>query len=776
MKTQAIEMQINASPKVNNGGLFANLKYDLPAGIAVFLISIPLSLGIALASGAPLFSGLIAGIIGGLIVAPLSGSSLGISAPTAGLAIVVLTAIEKLGFNGFLLALMVAGVFQIVMGLTRAGVIAYYFPSSVINGMLSGIGVVLFLKQIPHAMGYDRDYEGDTSFFQADSYSSFSELAHMLEFSSPTAIMIALISLAILMLWEQPFMKKYRFFQLFQGVLAAILGAVLINQGLQTFYPELALSGNHLVTIPVLQNPGDLLSQLHYPDFSQFGNPAIYLAALTLAVVASLKTLLSLEAVDQMDPDKRVTPANRELIVQGIGNACSGLLGGLPLAQVIVRSSIGIQSGAKTKATGVICGLLLLFAVILIPTLLNKIPLASLASVLLLVGYKLIRPKAFKSMYKAGMYHFIPFCVTILGMVFTDLLIGLIIGLITALFSILLENYKSAFYLNESHIGNKTILRLSEHVSFLNKANIQKTFEQLPNNSEVIIDATRSKYIDYDVFEIIENFKIEAKRKNIKLTIENLRGYGVLAPVENARAPTYDTQKSLTPAKVLTLLKEGNERFVNNLKSNRNLLEQINDTRQGQFPVAIILSCMDSRTSVELIFDQGLGDVFSARVAGNVINDDILGSMEYACKLAGSKLIVVLGHSHCGAIRGACENVELDHLSGLLHKIKPAVDAVHAEESVEITANNNGLVQKVADKNVQLTVEQIKSKSPLLDAMVKSGEIGIVGAMYDIETGKVKFYSEEEYRSCSDSGTVCGEPRVALGVGCFDEDGALAEA
>ena len=345
-------------------------------------------------------------------------------------------------------------------------------------------------------------------------------------------------------------------------------------------------------------------------------------------------------------------------------------------------------------------------------------------------------------MYKAGMYHFIPFCVTILGMIFTDLLIGLGIGLTTALFSILLENYKSAFYFNESHIGNKTILRLSEHVSFLNKANIQQTFEQLPDHSEVIIDATRSKYIDYDVFEIIENFKIEAQRKHIKLTIENLRGYGVLKPVENARAPTYDTQQSLTPAKVLTLLKEGNERFVNNLKSNRNLLEQINDTRQGQFPIAIILSCMDSRTSVELIFDQGLGDVFSARVAGNVINDDILGSMEYACKIAGSKLIVVLGHSHCGAIKGACAKVELDHLSGLLQKIKPAVDAVHAEEMLEITADDDSLVQKVADKNVQLTVEQISSKSPLLDAMVTSGEIGIVGAMYDIETGKVKFYSD----------------------------------
>ncbi len=742
MKTQVIDMQLNNCPKANKGGLFSSLKYDLPAGIAVFLVAIPLSLGIAMASGAPLFSGLIAGIISGIIVAPLSGSALGISGPSAGLAVIVSLAIQKLGFNAFLLALIMAGVIQIVMGLTKAGVISYYFPSSVINGMLSGTGLILFLKQIPHAIGYDRDYEGDTSFLQPDSYSSFSELSHMLDFSSPTAIIIALLSLAILILWEQPFMKRYRFVHLLQGVLIVIFAGALINQGLQKFYPELALSGNHLVMIPVLKNTGDLLGQLHYPDFSQFGNPAIYLTALTLAVVASLKTLISVEAVDKMDPCKRVTSVNRELIIQGIGNACSGLIGGLPLAQVIVRSSISIQSGAKTKASGIICGMLLLFAVILIPALLNKIPLASLASVLLVAGYKLIRPKSFKIMYKAGMYHFVPFCITILSMVFTDLLIGLAIGLTTALFSILLENYKSAFYFNESHIGNKIILRLSEHVSFLNKANIQQTFEQLPDNSEVIIDATRSKYIDYDVFEIIENFKIEAQRKNIKLITENMRGYGVLKPVENARSPTYDTQQSLTPSKVLALLKEGNERFVNNLKSNRNLLEQINDTRQGQFPIAIILSCMDSRTSVELIFDQGLGDVFSARVAGNVINDDILGSMEYACKLAGSKLIVVLGHTHCGAIIGACENIKLDHLSSLLNKIKPAVNAVLCAGSAEINANNNGFVQNVADKNVQLTVEQIRSKSPLLGAMVKSGEIAIVGGMYDIETGKVKFYSD----------------------------------
>ena len=730
---------MNIKYLTNINGLLGNLKYDFPAGIAVFLIAIPLSLGIALASGAPLFAGLIAGILGGIVIAPISGSALGISGPTAALAIIVASAIEKLGFNGFLLALLIAGILQIIMGLFKAGVIAYYFPSSVINGMLSGIGIVLCLKQIPHAIGYDQDYEGDTAFFQSDNYSSFTELVNMLSYSSLTAFLIALISLAILILWEQPFMKKYSFFQLFQGVLIAITVSILINQNLLHFYPEWALKNNHLVTLPLLENTSDLLNQLHFPDFDQIYNPAIYLIALTLAVVASLKTLLSVEAVDKMDPLKRVTCPNRELIAQGIGNTFSGLLGGLPLAQIVVRSSVGIQSGGKTKATSIISGLLLLFAVLLIPQLLNQIPLASLASVLLVVGYKLVRPESFKVMYKAGAYHFVPFCLTILGMIFTDLLLGLLIGLIAALFSILLENYKSAFYFNESYIGNKTIIRFSEHVSFLNKANIKQTLEKLADNSELIIDATRSKFIDYDIFEIIQDFKIEAKRKNIKLSIENLRGYGVLKPLENVRAPNYNSQRALTPRKVLNLLKEGNERFVSNLRSNRNLLEQINDTQQGQFPIAIILSCMDSRTSVELIFDQGLGDVFSTRIAGNVINDDILGSMEYACMLAGSKLIVVLGHSHCGAIIGACDHVELDHLSGLLEKIKPAVNAVEIDESTRVTGDNENLVQKVANKNVELNVQLIRTKSPLLAAMESNSEIAIVGAMYDIETGKVKF-------------------------------------
>ncbi|NOT83630.1 MAG: bifunctional SulP family inorganic anion transporter/carbonic anhydrase [Methylococcaceae bacterium] len=731
-------------PKLNAANLSAlsHLKYDVPAGIAVFLVSIPLSLGIALASGVPLFSGLITGIIGGLVVASLGSSALGVSGAAAGLAVIAYTDIQQLGFNAFLLAVVMAGFIQIGLGLAKAGIIAYYFPSSVTNGMLSGIGLIILLKQIPHALGYDRDYEGDLSFIQADHNSSFSELANMLTFITPGAVLISSISLLILIIGEQPFIKKYRFFQLFQGVLLAIIAGIGTNQLLHTFYPPFALHNEHLVNLPVFLNTSDIIKAFNFADFTQLNNPAIYLTALTLALVASLETLLSIEAIDKLDPYKRVTPTNQELIAQGIGNICSGLLGGLPLTQVIIRSAINIRSGAKTKAASFIHGLLFLSAVLLIPALLNKIPLASLASILMVAGYKLASPSLFINMYRAGINNFIPFCATVLGLIFTDMLTGIIIGFGTALVSILIGNYKSAFYFKETYLNNKTIIKFSDHVSFLNKANILQTLNRLPNGSEVVIDASRAKYIDYDIFEIIQNFEQEAALKKIKLTIENLRGFGVLPPLEYARAQTYHSQQALTPSDVLALLKEGNARFVNNLEANRNFLEQVNDTQQGQFPIAIILSCMDSRTSVELIFDQGLGDVFSTRIAGNIINDDILGSMEYACKIAGSKLIVVLGHSHCGAIKGACAGVELDHLTGLLAKIKPAVDAICTEEAIVINGDNHQLVQKVADRNVQLTVQQIKQQSPLLASLSATGEIAIVGGMYDVETGKVNFFNE----------------------------------
>ncbi len=733
-------VKIQGQQKENDFSLLGNLKDDFPAGIAVFLVNVPLCLGIALASGAPLFSGLITGIVGGLVVAPLSGSALGISGTAAGLSLIVLPAIHSLGYSGFLLAVLIAGLLQVVMGLIRAGIIAYYFPSSVTSGMLSGIGIIIFLKQIPHAIGYDQDYEGDFSFSQTDDYSSFTELYHMLAGFQPGAVLIAIVSLAIVLLWELPIMQRQRFCHSVPAPLVAVFASILINEILRNFYPAIALGGTSLVSIPVMENIPSLLQQLHFPDFSLRVNPQVYLVGVALAIVASLETLLAVEAIDKLDPYKRITPSDKELIAQGVGNICSALLGGLPMTQVIVRSSINIQSSAKTKMAGIINGALMLLAILLIPTLLNKIPLASLAAILLVVGYKLASQVTLKTFYQSGWYQFFPFCATVLGLVFTNILFGILIGLVAALFAILMENYKSATYFKEAQIGNKTIIRLSEHVSFLNRANIQQTLEALPPHSEVVIDATRSKFIDYDVYEIIQNFKSEAHHKHIKLIIENMRGFGSLPPVENVRAHNYESQRSLMPAQALDLLKEGNERFVHNLKSNRNLLEQVNDTSEGQFPIAIILSCMDSRTSVELIFDLGLGDVFSARIAGNILNDDILGSMEFACKLAGSKLIIVLGHTHCGAIKGAVANAQLDHLTVLLAKIKPALDSVKHDFPPESYIDKETFVQKVAEKNVQLIVNQIREQSGLLAAMEKAGEIGIVGSMYDIETGKVDFF------------------------------------
>ncbi|PKM38372.1 MAG: carbonic anhydrase [Gammaproteobacteria bacterium HGW-Gammaproteobacteria-10] len=721
-------------------GFNVSLRYDFPAGVVVFLVAVPLSLGIALASGAPLFSGLIAGIIGGLVVSCLSGSSLGVSGPAAGIAIIAHAAIQSLGFEAFLLSVVIAGVLQVIMGRIGAGIVGYYFPSAVISGMLTGIGIIIFLKQIPHAFGYDVDYEGDISFTQSDQFTTASELIHMIDFISPGAVIISLASLAILLLWESSFIKRYRFTQWIHGALAAVLTGVAFNQLLLGWFPELALSGNHLVSLPKVDRAIELIAYLTLPDFSQITNPSIYKTGFTLAMVASLETLLCVKAVDKLDPYKGVTPNNRELKAQGIGNICSGLLGGIPIAQVIVRSSANILSGGRSKASAFIHGALLLTAVILIPSLLNTIPLASLAAVLLVIGYQMADLRRFITMYRTGIYHFIPFAATVLGLIFTDMLTGIAIGMSFALFFILLENLKVGFYLHQEQKANKNFITLSENVSFLNKANILQLLDQLPENSEVVIDATGSKYIDFDVYEIIQNFKIEAERKNIHLVIENLRGYGVLEPLQRIHPLDKESQQSLTPENVLEILKAGNQRFVYNLKANRNLLEQVNETVDGQFPFAIILSCIDSRTSAELIFDQGLGDIFSVRVAGNIVNDDILGSMEFACKLAGSKLIVVLGHSHCGAIKGACAEAKLDHLTGLLNKIRPAVDSVKNGRLAQLSKPDDSLVEQVAERNVEIMVEQIRQQSPLLNAMANSGEIGIIGAMYNIENGKVSFF------------------------------------
>jgi len=501
-------------------GIFANLKDDLPASLVVFLVAMPLCLGIALASGAPLFSGIIAGIVGGIIVGALSGSQLGVSGPAAGLAVIVLTAIQDLGaYNIFLVAVVIGGIIQLVLGFLKAGIIGYYFPSSVIKGMLAGIGIIIILKQIPHAFGYDKDYEGSLAFNQPDGHNTLSELFYMFQAVSPGAVIITLISLIILILWEQPFMKTKSFTKVIQGPLVAVISAIVMGLILQA--TPYALKAEQMVSIPVADSLSGFFSQFTFPDFSHLTNPAVYITGITIAVVASLETLLCLEATDKLDPYKRVSPANLELKAQGVGNIISGLIGGLPITQVIVRSSTNIQSGGKTKLSAIAHGFLLILSAMLIPNLLNLVPLASLAAILFLVGYKLAKPVLFKEMYAAGKEYFIPFMVTILGIVFTDLLMGIGLGMVVAIFYILYKNYQKPYLLDVSKGPNGEVIRLelSEDVTFLNKANILKTLDQMPNNTKVIIDASRCVEIEHDVNEIIEDFIEGAKYRDIDVEL-----------------------------------------------------------------------------------------------------------------------------------------------------------------------------------------------------------------------------------------------------------------
>lgn len=755
---------------------FSDLRSDLPAGLVVFLIAVPLCLGIALASGAPLYSGLIAGMIGGIVIGLLSNSPLSVSGPAAGLTAVVLVAVTKLGsFETFLLAVVLAGVLQLALGFLKAGSVVHYFPSNVIKGMLTAIGVIIILKQLPHLFGYDKDSEGDLYFLQPDGENTFSALLQPLFHIDLGATIVALTTVLILILWDRPFMKKLA---VLPGPLIAVLAAVGINELFIRSGSNWALGKTHLVNLPVPENFAAFKNQFVFPDFSKWANPQVYMVAFTIAVVASIETLLCIEAIDKLDPKKRSTSANRELKAQGIGNLLSGLLGGLPVTSVIVRSSANLNAGAKSKAATIVHGLLILVCVTLIPGLLNKIPLAALAGILLITGFKLAKPSIFHGMFRKGFYQWLPFLITVIAVVFTDLLTGVAVGMAVAAFLILRVNMKSSYFFHREEYadGDQILIRLGKEVTFLNRASIRITLEHLPPGSHVTVDASQTIYVDDDVLELFREFKTEtAPLRNIHFSTIDLRerytapvrSHVLLrrkvvlrrlmqgkrfvtqqaaqlyhratnSPLNPLRVLSKEEQELVTPALALQLLKDGNERFVNNLKFHRNLLQQVNETKDGQYPLAVVLSCIDSRTSAELIFDQGLGDIFSVRIAGNVLNDDILGSMEFACKVAGSKVIVVLGHTRCGAVKGACEHVELGHLTGLLGKLKPAMD------KTSFLANKFSYdhVDAVATNNVHLVTEEITQRSPILAELLEAGKINIVGAMYDVETGNVEFFEK----------------------------------
>ncbi|MHA4812160.1 SulP family inorganic anion transporter [Flavitalea flava] len=499
--------------------LFQNTAADIPAAVVVFLVALPLCLGVALGSNAPLFSGIIAGVIGGLVIGALSGSNLSVSGPAAGLTAVVAVAIGKMPvFEAFLLSVVIAGILQIVFGFIKAGVLGNFVPNSVIRGMLAAIGIILILKQLPHLVGYDKDFQGDEAFIQIDQENTFSGLIYSLNYLSPGAILIGVLSLVVLFLWDQKFFKTKKIFTYIPGPLVVVAGGILLNKFLSSSGGVFAIDPQHLVSLPVVQSLSAASDLVRFPKWEYLGNYHVWITGLTIALVASLETLLSIEAIDKLDPYNRHTPTNRELKAQGVGNLISGLLGGLPITSVIVRSSANLNAGAKSRLSTMFHGLFLLLSVLFIPGLLNMIPLSALAAILIATGYKLAKPALFKEFHRKGWDQLIPFIVTILAILLTDLLIGILIGMGVALFFLIRSNFQSAVMV--VHDDNKYLVRFRKDVSFLNKPIVKDKLESVPPDSFVLIDTTRADFIDKDVIDLLNEFLRHAHLKNIRVEVK----------------------------------------------------------------------------------------------------------------------------------------------------------------------------------------------------------------------------------------------------------------
>ncbi len=727
-----------------------NLRHDLPAGLVVFLVALPLCLGIALASGAPLFSGVMAGIIGGVVVGLLSGSSTSVSGPAAGLAAIVLTQIETLGsFERFLVAVFLAGILQIILGLLKAGSLASFFPSSVIKGLLAAIGVLLILKQLPHLVGHDPDPIGEMAFEQPDHESTVSELFLIWNDFQPTAIVVGLVSLAVLVGWSRvPFLKK-------TGIPVPLV-AVILGTGLQLLLAknsgQWVLEADHLVQVPVLEGMHEIGSLITTPDFSALTQRNIYAAAITIALVASLETLLNLDAVDNLDPKQRRSPPNRELLAQGCGNMLAGLVGGLPMTSVVIRSSVNVQAGNETKVSAVFHGLLLVLCVLLIPQVLNLIPLASLAAILIVTGVKLASPALMKQMWREGRAQFVPFITTVVAIVVTDLLVGVLIGLGTAIGFILKSNLTRPLKkVIEKHVtGDVLRIELSEQVSFFNRAALEMTLSGLERGSQVVLDASNSDFIDPDIVHLVREFKeVTGPARSIQVSLVGFKEHYSQLPdqILFEDFATRELQSQISPDAVLEMLKAGNDRFLKGRRLYRDLTRQVTETAKGQAPLAVILSCIDSRNSSELIFDLGIGDIFSVRIAGNVAKDKVLGSIEYACAVAGAKLIVVMGHTSCGAVNAAVDSfgdlasvqqsTGCTHIPVLLESIQKSIDP--NEKIPESASERSKFADEVAGRHVSRTLNKLLIKSEAIRRLVSSGKVGIIGAMYDVSTGAVTF-------------------------------------
>jgi carbonic anhydrase len=722
---------------------------DFMAGLVAFLVAMPLCLGIALASGAPLLSGLISGIVAGLVVGWMSGAQLMISGPAAGFIAVVATQIKALGsFEAVLVAVMIAGLIQIGLGLAQGGFFKSFVPTSVVRGLLSAIGVILVLKQVPHLLGRDVDPEGEMSFFQPDRFNTFSEVLEAVFSFHPGAAALGVASLAFIIVWGRFWLTRSSGIPAPLAVVALGIAATLLSQRIGGSWE---IGESHRVQVPLADGIGNFFALLPRPDFTQVFNPRVYGGAVMIALVGSLQALLTTEAVDRLDRFRRSTPPNRELIAQGLGNCVAGLLGGLPLTGEIVRSSVNIDAGARTKRAAIVHGMLLLFAVVLFPRVINLIPLSALAAILISTGIKLASPAVFADMLRAGRYQFIPYLVTLLAIVFTDPLVGIVVGLIVSAGFILWSNLQRPMKLVEEHhlTGDVVRLELANQVSFLNRAALRRTLDAVPRGKHVLIDATDTVYIDPDIRELIKEYRDTiGPARGVLVSTQGFRDkYDIGDRLQFVDFSTRELQKDITPQQALEYLLEGNERFRSGERLTRDLTRQVVATAQGQHPIAVVLSSIDSRSPAELLFDLGLGDIFSVRVAGNICTPEVLGSIEFACAVAGAKLIVVLGHTKCSAVGVAVEHacrpgVEVApgcvHFESIMRRISRAVDdGLCRVSSAEINGDGRqSHVDDVARRNTAYVVGDVLDRSRVLKELVRDGKVGIVGMMYDITTGE----------------------------------------
>ncbi|KTC99727.1 sulfate transporter [Legionella geestiana] len=717
-------------------------KFDVVAAIVVFLVAIPLCLGIAMASGTPLFSGILSGIVGGIVVGSLSGSPVSVSGPAAGMVAVVLAALAQLGdFNTFLLAVVLAGVFQVLAGRLRAGFFADYVPSNVVQGLLSAIGILLIIKQLPLAFTLSSTLsELKANLLESTGGLAFKPVVDMAEHLNEGACVITFLSFFILIFFDK---TRIRALREIPAPIVVVIAGILLNELFLLLGSDLVQETPQLVNIPNNGGITGFLSELTFPNWWAITNPKVWVNALIIAAVASLESLLNVKAGEKLDKKRRYCCKDQELVAQGFGNIVAGLIGGIPVTSVIVRTSVNVQAGAKSKMATVLHGIFILVAVIAIPGVLNKIPLSCLAAILIYTGYKLAKPAIFKSIWSQGLERFIPFIVTLTGIVLTDLLVGILFGLATSLFFILKTNSQARLDIIKE-IYPKGITRrllLPQQITFLNKASLTSELDSLPRRSRLIIDASHTNYIDKEIIELIREFREErAPHKKISMNLVGFKdSYAIHNTIDFINVTTYDVQSSLTPKRVLAVLREGNQRFLHNTRIHRTSQLDIQYTAKAQHPIAVVLGCIDSRVPVETIFDMSFGDLFCVRIAGNVVSPDVLASIEYACEVVGAKLILVLGHTRCGAISAACDGVQAGHITQLLDKIHPAIQAESETLPNARNSQNATFVARVTELNIANTLKHLYEESPILRNLADAGTIGMTGVLYDVNSGEAHF-------------------------------------